>query len=91
MARYDRLPHELRQWLSTAALPWSPQSALKVWTRACRDCGGDTSLICRHLDRAEARLLKRDAAVIWGADDVPGSGPASVSGAGVEVMAGAIR
>ncbi|WP_128255375.1 DUF6525 family protein [Falsirhodobacter deserti] len=67
MARYDRLPEELRQWLAFAALPWSAQSALRIWQAAMaeRPCP-------RHaLDRlaaAEARLLARDAPRIWGGD-----------------------
>ena len=67
MERYDRLPPELRQWLAGAALPWSPHSALKLWTRLCRECAGDTDAIRRRLERAEARLLAKDAAKVWGA------------------------
>lgn len=67
MERYDRLPPELRRWLAGAALPWSPRSALKLWTRLCRECGGDTEAIRRRLERAEARLLAKDAAKVWGA------------------------
>lgn len=66
MERYDRLPPELRQWLAGAALPWSPHSALKLWTRLCRECGGDTEAIRRRLARAEARMLAKDAVKIWG-------------------------
>jgi hypothetical protein len=55
MAAYDRLPPPLRAWLATAALPWSPQSALRIWRRAG---GGKAGLI--RLGRAEAALLARD-------------------------------
>ncbi|WP_420861525.1 DUF6525 family protein [Algirhabdus cladophorae] len=34
MRAYDALPTPLRRWLSQAALPWSPASARKIWTRA---------------------------------------------------------
>lgn len=67
MDRYDRLPPELRRWLAGAALPWSPASALKLWTRICKDCGTDSDAIRQRLDRAEARMLAKDAARIWGA------------------------
>lgn len=76
MDRYDRLPPELRQWLAAAALPWSPHSALKLWTRLCRECGGDTEAIRRRLERAEARMLAKDAAKIWGAAYPMGPGEA---------------
>ena len=29
MQEFDKLPVELRNWLTTAALPWAPKSALK--------------------------------------------------------------
>lgn len=68
MERYDRLPSELRRWLAGAALPWSPQSALKLWTRLRRECGADIPAIRRRLDQAERRMLARDAGKVWGAD-----------------------
>ena len=67
MERYDRLPPELRGRLAGAALPWSPHSALKLWTRLCRQHGGDAKAIRRRLERAEARMLAKDAAKTWGA------------------------
>ena len=66
MDRYDRMPPELRRWLAHAALPWSPASALRLWRRLQRDCGGDAEAMRRRLDLAEARLLARDAPKIWG-------------------------
>ncbi len=67
MAQYDRLPAELRLWLAGAALPWSAASALRLWQRALREAGGDISRARARLDRAEARMLTREAARIWGA------------------------
>jgi hypothetical protein len=55
MAAYDRLPEPLRAWLSQAALPWSPQSALRIWRRA----GGGHAALTR-LTRAERAMLARD-------------------------------
>lgn len=63
---FDRLPAELRHWLTQAALPWSPASALRLWRRALPECGGDVRLARERLARAEARLLARDARKIWG-------------------------
>ncbi|WP_071798949.1 DUF6525 family protein [Natronohydrobacter thiooxidans] len=67
MARHDRLPRELRLWLAQAALPWSAQSALKLWQRALREARGDTRAAQAILSRIEARLIARDAAQVWGA------------------------
>lgn len=62
MRAHDALPPELRRWLQDAALPWSARSALKIWDRA-RRAGEDG---CARLERAEARMLARDAARVWG-------------------------
>lgn len=59
MQCYDALPEPLRHWLSQAALPWSPTSARRLWTRAC-DKGLDTQGALQALSRAEARTLARD-------------------------------
>lgn len=59
MQRYDALPGPLRRWLSQAALPWSPQSALRIWKRAhAQGQGVDGAL--KTLSAAEARCLARD-------------------------------
>lgn len=65
MAGYDRLPSELRGWLREAALPWSAVSALRLWKRALAERN------CPHHARAclcsaEAKMLAKDAAAIWG-------------------------
>ncbi|KIC24858.1 MULTISPECIES: DUF6525 family protein [unclassified Leisingera] len=61
MQAYDALPPGLRQWLASACLPWSPASALRIWTRA----GGsrDPAAAAARLDAAEQAMLKRDARV----------------------------
>ncbi len=80
MAQYDRLPAELRLWLAGAALPWSAASALRLWRRALCEAGGDISRARARLDRAEAQMLTREAAQIWGAahplaaQGMPGAG-----------------
>lgn len=59
MHTYDALPTPLRQWLSTAALPWSPTSARKIWRGAqARGLNADDALAL--LCRSEARTLARD-------------------------------
>jgi hypothetical protein len=58
MQAYDALPAPLRAWLSTAALPWSPQSALRIWRKASR-AGGAESAITR-LNQIEAGMLAKD-------------------------------
>jgi hypothetical protein len=66
LAAYDALPAPLRQWLADAALPWSATSARRVWQRAIKASKGDLTAARAALDRAEARLLSRDAPRIWG-------------------------
>ena len=59
MRSYDALPAPLRRWLSQAALPWSPRSARKIWTRArATGLSDDEALALLH--RAEAKTLSRD-------------------------------
>ncbi|SIR14356.1 hypothetical protein SAMN05421641_12714 [Paracoccus thiocyanatus] len=61
MARYDRLPPDLRRWLAQAALPWSAAPALRLWRRALRETGGDALAARARMDAAEARTLARDS------------------------------
>lgn len=68
MDRYDRLPPELRRWITTAALPWSASSVLRLWSRLHRETGGDVAAMTARLDQAERRMLDRDRKAIWGAD-----------------------
>ncbi|WP_134682396.1 DUF6525 family protein [Paracoccus ravus] len=49
MEDYDRLPPELSRWVSTAALPWSAKSVLRLWSRLHRETGGDTSGMIRRI------------------------------------------
>jgi hypothetical protein len=63
MHAYDSLPTPLRQWLSQAALPWSPVSARKIWTRAqAKGLNADDALAL--LCRAETKTLARDKRAI---------------------------
>lgn len=77
MQAFDRLPAELRAWLHMAALPWSAESALRLWRRALAATGDPAGARAR-LDAAEARAIARDAARVWGAGYPvgPRSGPA---------------
>ncbi|MCY4179625.1 MAG: DUF6525 family protein [Litoreibacter sp.] len=59
MAAFDALPAPLRQWLSEAALPWSPASAQKIWSNA-RANGRSTEEALTSLNQIEARMLARD-------------------------------
>ena len=66
MQAYDALPQDVRHWLATAALPWSPQSVARLWRRAMREANGCKHRATARLDAAEQRLLERDAPKIWG-------------------------
>ncbi|WP_422050675.1 DUF6525 family protein [Shimia sp.] len=61
MQAYDALPPELRQWLSVAALPWSPASAIGIWKKA----GGtrDPEAALERLNTIEQATLRRDRVV----------------------------
>lgn len=70
MQHYDSLPPDLRRWLAQAALPWSPRSLRKLWSRFSVECAGDIRAIYRRLDQAEARALARDACGLPGGASV---------------------
>lgn len=59
MAAFDGLPAPLRQWLSEAALPWSPASARRIWSKALAK-GLTPEETLASLSQAEARTLARD-------------------------------
>ena len=59
MAAFDGLPRPLRQWVTQAALPWSPASVRRVWSKSrARGLSEDEALL--SLTMAEARTLARD-------------------------------
>jgi Family of unknown function (DUF6525) len=59
MAAHDRLPAELRLWLIHAALPWSAESALRLWHRALRKTNCPLAAQAA-LTAAEARTLNKE-------------------------------
>jgi hypothetical protein len=63
MAEFDRLPAPLRRWLHQAALPWSPASARRVWTRAMRAAGGSEAAARAAMTQAEQARLQRET--LW--------------------------
>jgi hypothetical protein len=58
MQAYDTLAPALRNWLATAALPWSPASARRIWRKA----GGakDPEAALDRLDAVEQATLRRE-------------------------------
>lgn len=59
MRSFDALPAPLRQWLSQAALPWSPASANKIWTRAhAKGLNADEALALLY--QSETNMLARE-------------------------------
>lgn len=59
MAAFDALPRPLRGWLAGAALPWSPASCLRLWSRL-RARGASEPEALAALSAAEARALERE-------------------------------
>ena len=67
MRDFDRLPPELRAWLSTAALPWAARSVQRAYDKAIAETS-DTDAALQALDALELRLITRDAESIWGSN-----------------------
>ena len=63
MKAYDALPAPLRQWLSEAALPWSPTSVRRIWVKSL-DAGKTPDEAIRVLTELEHRNLARDRVAI---------------------------
>jgi Family of unknown function (DUF6525) len=59
MRAYDALPPALRRWLAGACLPWSPESALRIWRRARAETGSDAAAAARCAE-VEAAMLARE-------------------------------
>jgi len=59
MREFDALPAPLRGWLRHAALPWSAQSAKRIWSSA-RARGLTDEDALSLLSRSEAKTLARD-------------------------------
>ncbi|MDE0589818.1 DUF6525 family protein [Halocynthiibacter sp. C4] len=67
MRDYDRLPRELRIWLSGAVLPWRPRSVRRAFDAALSRTGGVGPALA-ELDRIERNIVSKDARKIWGHD-----------------------
>jgi hypothetical protein len=66
MRRFDRAPAALRALLAKAALPWSVDSAMKLYARALKAACGDQRAALAVLSDRERALIARDAAKVWG-------------------------
>lgn len=59
METYDGLPAPVRAWVAQAALPWSPTSVRRIWSKSrAKGLSDDEAL--HTLTQAEARTLARD-------------------------------
>lgn len=59
MDAFDGLPAPVRQWVAQAALPWSPTSVRRIWSKS-RAKGLSDAEALLSLAQAEARTLARD-------------------------------
>ena len=75
MREFDRLPVELRSWLSTAVLPWRPRSVRRALDKALARSGNVRAAL-DQLDKTEKRLIAKDTRRIWGMDH-PNATPGS--------------
>lgn len=67
MREFDKLPAELRAWLSTAALPWRPRSVRRAFDKAFARTQ-DTTRALVELDQLQDRLIAKDVKQVWGQD-----------------------
>ena len=65
MQDYDRLPAELRVWLSSALLPWRPRSVRRSYGRALARTQCQTRALA-ELEKIQQRVIAKDARAIWG-------------------------
>jgi len=65
MHDFDRLPAELRQWITRASLPWRAKSVQTSYQRALRKSGCHVCAM-EELDRIQASLIRKDAGKVWG-------------------------
>ncbi|OUD08386.1 hypothetical protein BVC71_12805 [Marivivens niveibacter] len=59
MSSFDALPAPVRHWVSQAALPWSPASVRRIWSKSRAKGLSDDDVIV-VLGEAEARTLTKD-------------------------------
>jgi len=67
MHEFDCLPPELRAWLASAMLPWSPRSVRRAYNRALLRTQ-DKSLALDELDHLQHRSISKDVRSVWGPD-----------------------
>lgn len=58
MEAFDRLPPELRKWMTGANLPWSPKSCDRIWQKAKKN-GLPVAERLILLDQIEAATLRK--------------------------------
>ena len=59
MEEFDRLPAQLRRWLSNADLPWSPASVRRVYRKALGDTN-DARKALDELDNMQRKRLRKE-------------------------------
>ena len=58
MEEFDRLPAQLRRWLSNADLPWSPASVRRVYRKSLDDTN-DARKALDELDNMQRKRLRQ--------------------------------
>ena len=59
LKEFDCLPHQLREWLRNATLPWSPRSVKRAYNRAFSNTN-NSSLAIAELERLQECQLAKD-------------------------------
>lgn len=65
MREFDRLPPDLRAWLTMAALPWRPRSVQRAFEKALKETG-DRSRALAQLSALQGRIIAKDTAMVFG-------------------------
>ncbi len=65
MRDFDRLPKELRHWVSHAKLPWRSKTVQVKYDQALRKTGSPKAALA-ELDRIQDKLVSKDTRRLWG-------------------------
>jgi len=63
MYEFDHLPEQLRKWMNSAILPWSPVSVRRLWCKSINN-GLSFEEALNVLDNAEAYKIKKEKSKI---------------------------
>ena len=63
MYEFDHLPKQLRKWMNSAILPWSPVSVRRLWCKSINN-GLSFEEALNVLDKSEKNTMKKQRSKI---------------------------